>query len=88
MVVLPALDSRWLEGPARPIALVVGFAIIAIIALFVASAAMLKGQRQRGSNALDDEELFTTTPLPMAKEELARLKRQTPYAFSGVGIPR
>ena len=88
MVVLPALDSRWLEGPARPIALVVGFAVIAIIALFVASAAMLNGQRQRGRNALDDEELFTTTPLPMAKEELARLKRQTPYAFSGVGIPR
>jgi hypothetical protein len=88
IVVLPALDSRWLEGRARPIALLVGFAIVAILALLVASAALLKGQRQRGRNAIDDEELFTTTPLPMPKEELARLKRQSPYAFSGLRIPR
>ncbi len=88
MVVLPALDSGWLEGRARPIALLVGFAIIAIFALLVASAALLTGQRQRGRNATDDEELFTATPLPMSKEELARHNRPTPYAFSGLRIPR
>jgi hypothetical protein len=88
IVVLPALDSGWLEGRARPIALLVGFAIIAMVALLVASAARLKDQRQRGRNAIDDEELFTSTPLPMSKEELARHERQTPYAFSGLTIPR
>ena len=88
MVVLPALDSGWLEGRARPIALLLGFAIVAIVALLVASAALLTGQRQRGRSAIDDEELFTATPLPMSKEELARHKRQTPYAFSGLRIPR
>lgn len=89
IVVLPALESRWLEGPSRSIILLVGLAVVAIIALLVASAAMLNSQRQRARNAIDDEELFTTTPLPMPKEELARLARQNPHhAFSGVKLPR
>src|SRR4051812_16328605 len=65
MVVLPALNSGWLDGRARPIALLVGFAIVAMLALFVASAALRKDQRHRRRNAIDDEELFTTTPLPV-----------------------
>jgi hypothetical protein len=88
MAALPALNSAWLEGRTRPIALLVGFAIVAILALFVASAALLNDQRHRKRSAIDDEELFTTTPLPMPKEELARLKRQSPHAFSGVRLPR
>src|SRR3954447_11880117 len=43
-VLLPALDSRWLEGRSRPIVLLVAFAVVAIIALLVASAAHLTGQ--------------------------------------------
>ena len=87
IVILPALDSRWVEGRARPIILLVGFAVIAIVALLVAGAALLNKQRPR--SAIDDEELFTTTPLPMPKEELARLRRNPPHhAFGGVKLPR
>src|SRR5215212_2785685 len=35
VVLLPALDSRWLEGRSRPIVLLVAFAGVAIIALLV-----------------------------------------------------
>jgi len=69
--------------------LLVAFAVVAIIALLVASAAHLHGQRPRSRKAIDDEELFTATPLPMSKEEMARLARQSPhYAFTGLKLPR
>ena len=89
VVLLPALDSRWFEGRGRPIVLLVAFAVVAIIALLVASAAHLHGQRPRSRKAIDDEELFITTPLPMPNEEMARLARQSPhYAFTGLKLPR
>jgi hypothetical protein len=86
---LPGLDGAWLEGRAHPIALLVGFAIIAILALLVASAALFNGQRHGRRNSIDDEELFTTTPLPMPKEELARMRREARHhPFSVVTLPR
>jgi len=88
IAVLPALNSGWVDGRARPIALLVGFAIVAMLALLVASAALVKDQRHRRRNTIDDEELFTTTPLPVSKEELARMRRPSPHTFSGVKLPR
>ena len=89
VVLLPALDSRWFEGRGRPIMLLVAFAVVAIIALLVASAAHFHGQRPRSRKAIDDEELFTAAPLPIPKEEMARLARQSPhYAFTGLKLPR
>ena len=69
--------------------ILVALAAIAIIALFVAGTAHLRDQRHRARRS-EDEELFTTTPLPMPSEELARLAREsTPHdAFNGLRIPR
>lgn len=91
VVVLPALDSGWFgpNGPGRQVVILIALAAIAITALLVAGAAYMRDQRHRARRP-DDEELFTTTPLPMPKEELARLAREsTPqYAFNGLKIPR
>jgi hypothetical protein len=91
IVVLPAFDSGWFgpNGPGRQVVILIVLAAIAITALLVAGAAYVRDQRNRGRRA-EEEELFTTTPLPMPKEELARLaKESTPqYAFNGLKIPR
>jgi hypothetical protein len=89
VVLLPSLDSGWLDGRARPLFLIAALAVVAILALLVAGAAHLNGQRNRRNGALDDEELFTTTPLPMPKEELARLANHAPqHAFRALELPR
>ena len=89
-VLLP-FDSEWLvqSGSLRPIALLVGLAALAILALLIASTARQIGQRQRARHDGDDE-LFTAPPLPMPSEHLARLKREStpPYAFSTLKLPR
>jgi hypothetical protein len=90
VVALPSFDPGWFgpNGPGRQLLIVIVLAAIAIIALLVAGTAHLRGQRHRARRP-EDEELFTTTPLPLPKEELARLAREsTPYhAFSGLRIP-
>jgi hypothetical protein len=89
-VLVPGLDAGWLSlsGRARSIALLVGLAALAILALLIASAAHRSRHRER-SRRIDDEELFTTTPLPMPEEQLARLSREAPHdAFSGLRLPR
>jgi len=84
---LPTFDSAWLSQSAavRPIALLVGLAAVAILALLTASAAHRHGQRPRSRR---DEELFTTPPLPMSGE--ARLRRESSphHAFSALKLPR
>jgi hypothetical protein len=88
---LPALDSGLFDwgSSARSIALLVGLAGIAIIALLVAAAAHRHSQSSRSRNRIDDEELFTTTPLPMPKEELARLAKNPPHqAYASLKLPR
>jgi hypothetical protein len=87
---VPSFDSAWFaqSGVGRQVAIVIGLAMIAIIALLVAGAAHLRDQHHR-ARITDDEDLFTTTPLPMPKEELARLKRESPiHGFKQFGIPR
>ena len=89
-VVLPAFDSGWLSQSVatRPVALLVGLAAVAILALLTASAAHRRGQRQRSRR--NHEELFTTTPLPVPQEQLARLSREPSphHAFSALKLPR
>jgi hypothetical protein len=87
---VPSFDSAWFaqSGAGRQVAIVIGLAIIAIVALLVAAAAHLREQHQR-ARAAGDEELFTTTPLPMPREELARLERESPiHGFKQFGVPR
>jgi hypothetical protein len=69
--------------------IVIALAAIAIAALLVAGTAFLRDQRHHARRS-DDEELFTTTPLPVPNEELRRLSRESPphYAFSTLRIPR
>jgi hypothetical protein len=69
--------------------IVIVLAAIAIIALVVAGSAFLRGERHRARRS-DDEELFTTTPFPVPKEELGRFSRESSphYAFSTLRIPR
>src|SRR5215211_7909856 len=89
VVLLPSLDARWFDGRARPLFLIVALAVVAIVALLVAAAAHLNAQRNRTKRPLDDEQLFTATPLAMPKEELARLADHPPqHAFRAVEIPR
>lgn len=65
------------------------FAGVAVVALLVAGAAYLNDHRRRPGRGGDEEELFTSTPLPVPKEELARMARETPhYAFRSLSIPR
>lgn len=88
--VLPALHSGWLapDGAARQVLIVIGLAAIAIIALLVAGVAHLSEQR-RATARRGDDELFTTTPLPLSRDEAARHARGSEHrAFSGLRIPR
>lgn len=91
IVALPSFGSAWFGGsaPNRQVVIVIVLAVIAVTALLVAGSAYLRDQRQR-SRASGDEQLFTTTPLPMTREQLARLARErSPHdAFSGLRIPR
>ena len=68
--------------------IVIVLAAIAIMALLVAGSAFLRDQRHRARRS-DDEELFTTTPLPVSREEFGRFPRESPphYAFSSLRIP-
>jgi hypothetical protein len=69
--------------------LIIVFAVIAIVALLVAAAAHLNAHRHRTGGSIDDEELFTTTPLPVPKEELALLAKNPPHhAFRSLHLPR
>jgi hypothetical protein len=91
VVVLPAFDSAWFaqSGAGRQVVIVIVLAAVAILALLVAGAAHLNDQRRRTSGGIDDEELFTTTPLPVPKEELARMKRErSHHSFRAVAVPR
>jgi len=87
-MLLPAFDSAWLNQSAavRPIVMLVGLAVVAIVALLTASAAHRRGQRQRSRR--DEEELFTATPLPLSGD--ARLRRESSqhHAFSALKLPR
>lgn len=87
---LPVLDSGWLDhGGTRSILLLVGLATVAIVALLIAAAAHRHNESRRSRTSIDDEELFTTTPLPMPTEELARLaKNPPPHAYSSFRLPR
>lgn len=90
-VLVSAFDSGWLSrtGGRYPIIALVVLATIAIIALVVAAAAYGSDPRRRARSADDDSDLFTTTPLPMPQEELARLATQSPHhAFRPFRLPR
>lgn len=90
-VVLPAIDAELFDwsASARSIALLIGLALVAIVALLVAAAAHRQGQRAHSRSAVDDEELFVSTPLPVPKEELARLAKSSPHlAHSALKLPR
>ena len=84
------MDSRWLDQDGtRSILLLVGLAAIAIIALLVAAAAHRRSESRRSRTSIDDAELFTTTPLPMPAEELARLANaSSQHAYSSFRLPR
>ena len=74
VALLPFVDSGLFgQSGTGAILLLVGLAAVAILALIVASAAHRIKHSQR-RDAGDDEELFTTTPLPVPKEELARMR--------------
>jgi hypothetical protein len=91
VALLPAVDSRWLGSESgQPIALLVGLAVIAIVALLVAAIAYQNDAGRHARRRVDDDsELFTTTPLPMSKEEVARAKHVAPEKVYGAhGLPR
>ena len=87
-ILVPAFDSAWLSQSAsvRPIAMLVGLAAVAILALLTASTAHRRGQRQRSRR--NDEQLFTTTPLPGSGEARLRREPSPHHAFSGLKLPR
>jgi len=91
ILALPSFDSAWFgrTAPDRHVMIVIGLAVIAIAALLVAGAAFLRDQRQR-ARLSNDEQLFTATPLPMGRDDLARLSRESTshHAFTGLRIPR
>ena len=89
VVVLPLVDSGLLgQSGTTAILLLVGLAAIAILALLVASAAHRIKHSQR-PDSVDDEELFTTTPLPVPKEEMARMRARQPHgAYRQPTLPR
>lgn len=89
VALLPLVDSGLLgRSGTGAILLLVGLAAVAIIALLVASAAHRIKHSQR-SNDVDDEELFTTTPLPIPKEEMARMRANSPHgAYRQPTLPR
>ena len=89
VALLPLVDSEWLgQSGTGAILLLVGLAAIAIIALLVASAAhRIKHSQRRGVS--EEEELFTTTPLPIPKEEMARMRANPPHgAYRQPTLPR
>ena len=90
VVALPALDTSWLNLGDSPVVLIVGLAIVVVIALMVAAAAYSSDPRHKTRSSVeDDSELFTTTPLPMPKEELARMGSESPHhAFAPLRLPR
>jgi hypothetical protein len=89
VALLPLVDSGWFgQSGTGAILLLVGLAAVAILALLVASAAhRIKHSHRRDS--IDDEELFTTTPLPIPKEEMARMRANPPHrAHRAPTLPR
>jgi hypothetical protein len=87
---VPSFDSAWFGGstPDRQVVIVIVLAVIAVMALLVAGSAFLRGQRHR-ARLSGDEQLFTTTPLPMGRDERARFARESSRdEFSGLRIPR
>ncbi len=90
IVVLPSFDLGWFgpSGPGRQVMIVIALGVIAITALLVAGAAFLRDQRHRGRR-FDDEQLFTTTPIPLSRDEHARYGHESAHhAFSTLRIPR
>ena len=89
VALLPLVDSGWFgQSGTGAILLLVGLAAIAIIALLVASAAH-RIKHSRRSDSIDEEELFTTTPLPIPKEEMARMRANPPHgAYRQPSLPR
>ena len=90
VALIPFVDSGVFSQPGTgAILLLLGLAAIAIIALLIASAAhRIKSSHQRGE-ATDEEELFTTTPLPIPKEEMARMRANPPHrAYRQHTLPR
>jgi len=91
IVAMPSLDSAWLRGstPDRQVVIVIVLAVIAVTALLIAGSAFLRDQRQR-ARLSGEERLFTTTPLPMGRDERARFARESSpdEAFSPLRIPR
>ena len=90
-LVMPALESGWFvpDGAARQVVIVVTLAAIAIVALLVAGIAYLNDQRRASRRRGDADQLFTTTPLPMPGEEMARQARGSEHhAFTSLRIPR
>jgi len=91
IVALPSFDSTWFRGstPDRQVLIVIILAVIAVTALLIAGSAFLRDQRERARFS-GEERLFTTTPLPMARDEQARFARESlPHdAFRSLRIPR
>ena len=90
LVVLPSFDPGWFgpSGPGRQVLIVIVLAAIAITALLVAGTAHLRGQRHRARRS-DDDQLFTTTPLPVPDQHVSLAHESAPYsAFNGLKIPR
>ena len=89
VVALPALDTSWFNVGDGSVVLIVGLAIVAVVALMVAAAAYSGDPRHKPRAAAeDDSEIFTTTPLPMPKEELARMHKESRHhAFVPFRLP-
>jgi hypothetical protein len=91
IVALPSIDSAWFGGSGldRQVVIVIVLAVIAVVALLVAGSAYLRDQRHRARFS-GEERLFTTTPLPLGRDEQARYARESlPHdAFGGLRIPR
>jgi hypothetical protein len=79
VALLPLVDGGWFgQSGTGTILLLVGLAAVAILALLVASAAH-RIKHSKRDDSINDEELFTTTPLPLPKEELARMRANPPH---------
>jgi len=93
VALVPAIDPGLLglSWRAGPVALLIALGAVAVLALLVAAAAYGHDTRRRSRTAVeDDSDLFTTTPLPMPKEELARMAAEPPphHAFREHRLPR
>jgi hypothetical protein len=87
-VLIPGFDSEWLvqSGSVRPIVMLIGLAALAIIALLVASAAHKRNQGH-GARAKDDQ-LFTSMPLSVSRDDSRHAYEPAHNAFSGLKLPR